>query len=94
MRQWVGTPYPLGASYDGTGTNFSIFSSVAEGVFSASSVSELARRTGVEMPIAEAVRAILHEGADLLLARGLRALHAALDLVIDHARPDLGEQVS
>jgi isoamylase len=30
--QWVGTPYPLGASYDGTGTNFSIFSSVAEGV--------------------------------------------------------------
>ncbi|MDJ0770013.1 MAG: glycogen debranching protein GlgX [Ilumatobacter sp.] len=31
-RQWVGAPYPLGASYDGTGTNFSIFSSVAEGV--------------------------------------------------------------
>jgi glycogen operon protein len=31
-RQWVGTPYPLGASYDGSGTNFSIFSSVAEGV--------------------------------------------------------------
>ena len=31
-RQWVGTPYPLGASYDGTGTNFSIFSSIAEGV--------------------------------------------------------------
>ncbi len=31
-RQWVGTPYPLGASYDGSGTNFSIFSSAAEGV--------------------------------------------------------------
>jgi glycogen operon protein len=31
-RRWLGTPYPLGASYDGTGTNFSIFSSVAEGV--------------------------------------------------------------
>ena len=31
-RRWVGTPYPLGASYDGSGTNFSIFSSVAEGV--------------------------------------------------------------
>ena len=31
-RQWVGTPYPLGASYDGSGTNFSIYSSVAEGV--------------------------------------------------------------
>jgi isoamylase len=32
IRQWLGTPYPLGASYDGNGTNFSIFSSVAEGV--------------------------------------------------------------
>ena len=32
QRQWVGQPYPLGASYDGSGTNFSLFSSVAEGV--------------------------------------------------------------
>ena len=31
-RQWVGRPYPLGATYDGSGTNFSLFSSVAEGV--------------------------------------------------------------
>ena len=31
-RQWVGRPYPLGAYYDGSGTNFSLFSSVAEGV--------------------------------------------------------------
>ena len=31
-RKWVGTPYPLGASYDGGGTNFSIYSSVADGV--------------------------------------------------------------
>jgi len=31
-RTWVGNPYPLGASYDGSGTNFSLFSSVAEGV--------------------------------------------------------------
>ena len=29
---WVGRPYPLGATYDGSGTNFSLFSSVAEGV--------------------------------------------------------------
>ena len=28
----LGQPYPLGATYDGTGTNFSLFSSVAEGV--------------------------------------------------------------
>ncbi len=31
-RLWVGNPYPLGANYDGSGTNFSLFSSVADGV--------------------------------------------------------------
>jgi isoamylase len=31
-RQWVGTPYPLGATYDGAGTNFSLFSSGAQAV--------------------------------------------------------------
>ncbi|HEY3956767.1 MAG TPA: glycogen debranching protein GlgX [Streptosporangiaceae bacterium] len=29
---WPGQPYPLGATYDGAGTNFSLFSEVAEGV--------------------------------------------------------------
>ena len=29
---WPGTPYPLGATYDGAGTNFSLFSEVAEHV--------------------------------------------------------------
>ncbi|MGV1087820.1 MAG: glycogen debranching protein GlgX [Mycobacterium sp.] len=29
---WPGTPYPLGATYDGSGTNFSLFSEVAEKV--------------------------------------------------------------
>ena len=29
MEIWPGEPYPLGASFDGTGTNFSIFSEVA-----------------------------------------------------------------
>ena len=29
---WPGTPYPLGATYDGAGTNFSVFSEVAEAV--------------------------------------------------------------
>ncbi|OBH02028.1 glycogen debranching enzyme GlgX [Mycobacterium sp. E2699] len=29
---WPGTPYPLGASYDGAGTNFSVFSEIAERV--------------------------------------------------------------
>ena len=32
MEVWPGSPYPLGASYDGAGTNFSLFSEIAEGV--------------------------------------------------------------
>jgi glycogen operon protein len=31
-RRWVGRPYPLGATYDGSGTNFSLYTSVADGV--------------------------------------------------------------
>ncbi|MEV4312409.1 glycogen debranching protein GlgX [Actinocrispum sp. NPDC049592] len=30
MRPWPGSPYPLGAGYDGVGTNFALFSMVAE----------------------------------------------------------------
>ena len=33
MKVWPGQPYPLGATYDGSGTNFSVFSSVAERVW-------------------------------------------------------------
>jgi isoamylase len=32
MEIWPGTAYPLGATFDGTGTNFAIFSEVAEKV--------------------------------------------------------------
>jgi len=32
MTMWPGNPYPLGATYDGMGTNFSLFSEVAEHV--------------------------------------------------------------
>ncbi|HEU4572985.1 MAG TPA: glycogen debranching protein GlgX [Candidatus Limnocylindrales bacterium] len=32
VQVWPGQPYPLGASYDGLGTNFAIFSEVAEQV--------------------------------------------------------------
>ncbi|MCB7138094.1 glycogen debranching protein GlgX [Cellulosimicrobium marinum] len=32
MQTWPGHPYPLGATYDGTGTNFALFSEVAERV--------------------------------------------------------------
>src|SRR3954470_11482336 len=30
MKTWPGNPYPLGATYDGGGTNFALFSEVAE----------------------------------------------------------------
>ncbi|WP_229054585.1 glycogen debranching protein GlgX [Aeromicrobium sp. Leaf350] len=32
LQPWPGSPYPLGATYDGTGTNFALFSEVAEKV--------------------------------------------------------------
>ena len=32
MEIWPGTPYPLGATYDGAGTNFTLFSEIAERV--------------------------------------------------------------
>ena len=32
MRRWPGTPYPLGATWDGGGTNFAVFSEAAEAV--------------------------------------------------------------
>ncbi len=32
MQIWPGTPYPLGATYDGSGTNFALFSELAERV--------------------------------------------------------------
>src|SRR5581483_9262802 len=32
MRLWPGQPFPRGASYDGAGTNFSLFSEIATGV--------------------------------------------------------------
>ena len=32
LQTWPGKPYPLGATYDGTGVNFALFSEVAEEV--------------------------------------------------------------
>src|SRR5437899_12724802 len=32
MRVWPGTPYPLGATWDGEGVNFALFSEHATGV--------------------------------------------------------------
>jgi isoamylase len=54
--QWVGRPYPLGATYDGSGTNFSIFSSAAEGVelcLLGDSVDEQGRRDEIRLEVHE-----------------------------------------
>ena len=32
MEIWPGSPYPLGATFDGAGTNFALFSEAAERV--------------------------------------------------------------
>jgi glycogen operon protein len=32
MQVWPGAPYPLGATFDGAGTNFALFSAIAEEV--------------------------------------------------------------
>src|SRR3954468_2835658 len=32
MRLWPGSPFPLGATYDGSGTNFAVFSEAADAV--------------------------------------------------------------
>src|SRR5260370_28726969 len=32
VRPWPGAPYPLGATYDGVGTNFALFSEIADHV--------------------------------------------------------------
>ena len=49
MKIWPGTPYPLGATYDGAGTNFSLFSEVAERV-ELCLFDEAGRETRVDLP--------------------------------------------
>ncbi|MHB8296177.1 MAG: glycogen debranching protein GlgX, partial [Acidimicrobiales bacterium] len=49
MRVWPGHPYPLGASYDGVGVNFSLFSGVATSV-ELCLFDDLARETRLELP--------------------------------------------
>ena len=49
MKVWPGNNYPLGASYDGAGTNFSIFSEVAERV-ELCLFDEQGKETSCELP--------------------------------------------
>ena len=53
MDIWPGTPYPLGATYDGTGTNFALFSEVATRV-DLCLVAEDGTETRVSLPEVDA----------------------------------------
>nr|WP_321526558.1 NAD(P)H-dependent glycerol-3-phosphate dehydrogenase [uncultured Cohaesibacter sp.] len=63
---------------------------VVEGEANARSITDLARRLGVTMPICEAVRRILYEGADIektfaaLWSRPIEAEPSAMDLSYSH----------
>jgi len=67
---------------------------VVEGEVNAISVTDLAHRVRVPMPICETVHAVLHKGADLqeafnaLWARPIEAEPFALDLSLAHPAPD------
>ncbi len=50
MQIWPGQPYPLGATFDGVGTNFSVFSEVATKVELCLFDDEDGRETRVELP--------------------------------------------
>src|SRR3954469_19261718 len=54
MNMWPGSPYPLGASYDGGGTNFAIFSEVAERV-ELCLFDETDHETRIDLPEREAL---------------------------------------
>jgi isoamylase len=49
MNVWPGQPYPLGATYDGVGTNFAVFSEVAERV-ELCLFDEAGQETRVDLP--------------------------------------------
>ncbi len=49
MNVWPGQPYPLGATYDGIGTNFAVFSEVAERV-ELCLFDETGQETRVDLP--------------------------------------------
>ena len=78
---------------------------VVEGEANSVSITDLARKLGVDMPICETVRAILHEDVDLgqafatLWARPIEAEPMAMDLAIAHPATDqdiatLAERIS
>ncbi len=60
MRTLPGTPYPLGASWDGKGVNFSLFSENAEGVELCLFSSPSEKKEYVRIPLTEKTNHIWH----------------------------------
>lgn len=98
LGQQLGSGLDRAACFDGQPV-------VVEGEQNARSVTDLARRLGVGLPICEAVRAILHDGADLgatfaaLWARPIEAEPRAMGLSLSHPATDqaiatLAERIS
>ena len=85
MEIWPGRPYPLGATFDGTGTNFAIFSEAAERV-ELCLIGERGGETRIPMPEVDAyVLALLPaDGAAGSAVRlpGARAVRAAARVAV------------
>ena len=98
LGQQLGQGTPRAECFDGKPV-------VVEGEVNAKSVTDLARRLSVSMPICETVRSILHDGTDLgtafasLWARPIEAEPRAMDLSFNHPSTDqeiatLAERIS
>ena len=60
MRLWPGSPYPLGATYDGAGVNFAIFSEHATGVHLCLFDSPTASMEAIVIPLIERTDRVWH----------------------------------
>src|SRR5262245_42920570 len=60
MRVWTGYPYPLGATWDGIGVNFAIFSEHAEAIELCLFDSQYAGKESVRIPITEHTEQVWH----------------------------------
>ena len=60
MRIWPGSPYPLGATWDGAGVNFALFSENATGSSSACSTPSTRRRSRRRITLRERTDQVFH----------------------------------
>ena len=75
MRVWPGTPYPLGATWDGEGVNFALFSENATGVELGLFEQALGGKETAIIPIRERTHDLNHATqhlAEVMMNRGVR----------------------